>query len=300
MKCHAVRTVNRILNVSTRAIRERHIQDKILIGFRILDVNTECVHKRQESLTGARKVKTCVLIVQLRRIGVVRRHTGVVHLNARELQLAVIHLIRCPSAQALADCVDLIESRIQIRCACRREEVLAEFCVIKDRPGIHIVIEVQHRNALGTVSQHQSRRITVRLSRRSVILADTVNRGVLRRVVVHHFTLIVAVTAEERIGVGDILRKIRRTVCTDRRVVILVTRINLPGKEAVIPKSSGRDIALQVVDVLKRNNDALEIIGSELICQCIQIIDLALKGTVVIGVREDRDPCIRIARNAVL
>ena len=133
-----------------------------------------------------------------------------------------------------------------------------------------------------------------------MILADAVNRGVLRRIVVHHFTLIVAVTAEERIGVGDVFRKIRSAVRADRAVVVFVSRVNLLRKEAVIPKSSGRDIGLQVVDVFQRDDNALEIIGSELICQGIQIVDLTVKGTVVIGVRENRDPRIRIARDTVL
>ena len=77
-----------------------------------------------------------------------------------------------------------------------------------------------------------------------MILADAVNRGVLRRVVVHHFTLIVAVTAEERIGVGDVFREIRSAVRSDRAVVVFVCRVNLLRKETVIPKSSARHIAL--------------------------------------------------------
>ena len=102
-----------------------------------------------------------------------------------------------------------------------------------------------------------------------MILTDAVNRGVLRRIVIYHLTLIIAVTAIERIGVAQLFRQIRGTRGSDHRIVIHVTRIYLLGEKTIILLVSAHRIALYAVDVLERNHHSGKITGSELICDCL-------------------------------
>ena len=102
-----------------------------------------------------------------------------------------------------------------------------------------------------------------------MILADAVNRGILRRIVIHHFTFIIAVATIERIGVSQLLRQIRGTRGSDHRIVIHVPRIYLLGEKTIILLVSAHRIALYAVDVLERNHHSGKITGSELICDCL-------------------------------
>ena len=101
-----------------------------------------------------------------------------------------------------------------------------------------------------------------------MILADAVNRGILRRIVIHHFTFIIAVATIERIGVSQLLRQIRGTRGSDHRIVIHVPRIYLLGEKTIILLVSAHRIALYAVDVLERNHHSGKVTGSELICDC--------------------------------
>ena len=102
-----------------------------------------------------------------------------------------------------------------------------------------------------------------------MILADAVNRGILRQIVIHHFTFIIAVATIERIGVSQLLRQIRGTRGSDHRIVIHVPRIYLLGEKTIILLVSAHRIALYAVDVLERNHHSGKITGSELICDCL-------------------------------
>ena len=85
---------------------------------------------------------------------------------------------------------------------------------------------------------------------------------------IHHLTLIIAVTAIERIGVAKLFRQIRSTRGSDHRIVIHVTRIYLLGEKTIILLVSANRIALYAVDVLERNHHSGKVTGSELICDC--------------------------------
>ena len=143
-----------VFNVLSRSVRKRRIDDKVLISSGILHAETDRIDQREQLRTGACKIQTCILVINLRLRAVGIRHAGVIHLDACELQFSEIGLIRGRSTEALPDGIDLVARPVQIRRSAGREKLLSESGFVDHRPGIHIVIKVQHGDSLGAIAEN--------------------------------------------------------------------------------------------------------------------------------------------------
>ena len=132
-----------------------------------------------------------------------------------------------------------------------------------------------------------------------MVRVNTVYRAVLRRVVVHLLTLIIAVEAIDHARKVELLRKIRRTVGTDRIVIVQVSRIDLLRKEAILPET--RIYACpERIDLIRRHDHARRIRCAQRIANGIQVIYLAAKRSGIVGVSKNTHARIRITRDTVL
>ena len=132
-----------------------------------------------------------------------------------------------------------------------------------------------------------------------MVRVNTVYRAVLRRVVVHLLTLIIAVEAIDHARKVELLRKIRRTVGTDRIVIVQVSRIDLLRKEAILPET--RIYACpERIDLIRRHDHARRIGCAQRIANGIQIIDFPAEASVIIGIGKNTQLRIRISRDTVL
>ena len=143
-----------VFNVLSRSVRKRRINDKVLISSGILHAETDRIDQREQPRAGARKIQACILVINLRLSAVGIRYACIIHLNACKFQLSEIGLIRGRSTEALPDGIDLVARPVQIRRSAGREKLLPESGFVDHRPGIHIVIKVQHGDSLGAVTEN--------------------------------------------------------------------------------------------------------------------------------------------------
>ena len=143
-----------VFNVLGRSVRKRCIDDKVLISSGILHAETDRIDQRKQPGTSSGKIQTCILVINLRLRAIGICHAGIIYLDACELQFSVIDFIRGRASESLPDGIDFVERPIQIRRSARREKILSESGFVNHRPGIHIVVEIQHGNSLGAVSEN--------------------------------------------------------------------------------------------------------------------------------------------------
>ena len=169
------------------SVRERCIEDKVLISFRVMNLETHCIGQRQQPRTCTGKIKTRILIGNLR-----GGDSGIINFDLGQLKFPRT-CNRPRGSRSLADGIDFITRACQIALPSRIQKLLAVVRLIGSGPRVHIVILVQYRNSFGASADHQCRRSSVRLFRRTMRGADAVNGTVLRRVMIYLFALVIAI-----------------------------------------------------------------------------------------------------------